>query len=620
MALGATAEPPVGANADVLIRRAQESERRNDPGAASLYLQACNEALRSGRLDVLTAAALQLINHHRFGTAAGQLPALLNAAYRSATESAERSRLAAAMARLWVYSGEAARAAEFAAEALHLAEEAHNPVAVADALEVGLLVHWGPDEVVDRTSLSARLAELTAYSDDVELRLRALCWMLTSSLERLDGIGVQRQLRELELLAAQTGSRRVSFYALSRRAMYMLLRGKTADAAAICEEVTRAGRDTGDVDATAVEHTLRGEIARQTGNTVQLAAEADLHEEFARAEGIPSVLAQAAVLWLESGDTQHAGMLARQIAGTDFSTIPRDVDWLLTACLVTDVATRTGDTTTTSLMAPLLEPFSGQGVVNAGSVSFHGTVDSYLCGAALLLGNDHQAYDHLAKARAGYARLGASWWEGRLPPAPTEASDNAPAGPTTTRAETVIDFYPSDHRIWRVGPTRAPHFLPHARGFEYLRQLVRNPGKEISCLDLSASYSQSAGAHATADGDVLDEAARMAYKQRLAGLATEIEEAEAWNDTARASAAREERQFLVDYLTQAYGLMGRPRQFNSAAERARVAVRKAITAALDSIAAADPVTAAVFRSGVRTGRFCRYDPDPARRIHWRTEP
>ncbi|MDQ0769367.1 hypothetical protein QF031_002116 [Pseudarthrobacter defluvii] len=621
MASATVPEPPVGTTADMLFRRAQEAERNNDPAGESLYLQACHEAVQSGRIDVLAAAVLQLINRHRFGTAAGQLPALLNTAYRSTIGPAERSRLGAAMARLWVYSGEAARAADFAADALHLAEEANDPDRVAEALEAGLLVHWGPQEVAERAWLSARLAELTAYTDDVELRLRALCWVLTSCLERLDGLGVQRQLRELELLAVQSGSRRVSFYALSRRAMYLLLCGETVQAAALCTEAAAAGRDTGDVDTIALEHTLRGEIARQTRDKAQLAAEAGLHEEFARAEGVPSVLAQAAVLWLESGDPQRARLMARQIAGKDFGTVQRDVDWLLTACLVTDVATRTGDTATASLMADLLEPFAGQGVVNAGSVSFHGMVDAYLGTAALLLGNDLQSEHHLDQARAGYGRLGATWWEAQLPPAPLGPAAG-PAGPATTRAESTIDFRPTDHRIWKIGPPSAPHFLPHTRGFEYLRQLIRNPGKEISCLDLATGFSRSADAHADAGGggEILDDAARTAYKQRLANLASEIEDAESWNDTARASAARQQRQVLIDHLAKTYGLMGRPREFSSAPERARVAVRKAITAAIDSIATADPATATLLRSGVHTGRFCRYEPDPDRSIHWQTEP
>jgi hypothetical protein len=96
--------------------------------------------------------------------------------------------------------------------------------------------------------------------------------------------------------------------------MYLLLSGRTADAAALCTEAAAAGRDTGNVDAAAVEHTLRGEIARQTRDRAQLVTEAGQYEEFARAEGVPSVLAQAAVLWLESGDPHRAGSLARQIA------------------------------------------------------------------------------------------------------------------------------------------------------------------------------------------------------------------------------------------------------------------------------------------------------------------
>jgi hypothetical protein len=62
MASATTPGPPVGANADVLIRRAQEAERSTDPGAESLYLKACHEAIVSGRIDVLTAAVLQFIS------------------------------------------------------------------------------------------------------------------------------------------------------------------------------------------------------------------------------------------------------------------------------------------------------------------------------------------------------------------------------------------------------------------------------------------------------------------------------------------------------------------------------------------------------------------------------
>jgi hypothetical protein len=255
-------------------------------------------------------------------------------------------------------------------------------------------------------------------------------------------------------------------------------------------------------------------------------------------------------------------------------------------------------------------------VVNAGAVTFHGVVDHYLGAAAVLLGDMGRARAHLEWARAAYARLGADWWISRLPPLPAVVQIHTPRLAPEPPAE--LELLPADQGIWRIGPVADPKLLPAMKGFDYLRHLVRNQGREISCLDLAAAFAPEAAALADAGGALLDERAKSAYRQRLSALEADIEEASAWNDPDRVLALRQERQLLIDQLAQAYGLLGRARTFGSAPERARVAVRKAVAAALGRIATADPVTGSVLRLGVHTGRFCRYDPDPDRPVHWRT--
>jgi hypothetical protein len=58
------------------------------------------------------------------------------------------------------------------------------------------------------------------------------------------------------------------------------------------------------------------------------------------------------------------------------------------------------------------------------------------------------------------------------------------------------------------------------------------------------------------------------------------------------------------------GLGGRSRESGSSAERARVAVRKAIVAALAKVAEAQPELARHLHERVSTGTTCRYEPDP----------
>jgi hypothetical protein len=108
----------------------------------------------------------------------------------------------------------------------------------------------------------------------------------------------------------------------------------------------------------------------------------------------------------------------------------------------------------------------------------------------------------------------------------------------------------------------------------------------------------------------------MAYRRRLTEIDTELDEADAWGDAPRGAQLTVERDALLTEVTAATGLGGRPRVTGSGAERARVAARKAIAAALEALHSADPVLARHLTTHIRTGLTCRYDPDPDAPIDW----
>jgi hypothetical protein len=152
--------------------------------------------------------------------------------------------------------------------------------------------------------------------------------------------------------------------------------------------------------------------------------------------------------------------------------------------------------------------------------------------------------------------------------------------------------------------------------------LLGRPGRVHSALELSAAVAGHPGVVA-AEGDVgaeLDGQALSAYRRRLGELDEELDEARTWSDPGRADRLEAERAALIDELRRATGLGGRPRRTGDAGERARVAVRKAIAAALDRIEAVDPAVARLLRNTVRTGATCRYDPDPGRPVRWVLDP
>jgi hypothetical protein len=107
-------------------------------------------------------------------------------------------------------------------------------------------------------------------------------------------------------------------------------------------------------------------------------------------------------------------------------------------------------------------------------------------------------------------------------------------------------------------------------------------------------------------GDVLDQQARAAYRQRLTELGHDLAEAEEWNDTERASRLRAERDFLVREITAATGLGGRARRLGSESERARINVTRAIRSAISRIRDRAPGVAAHLDETVRTGTRCTY--------------
>jgi hypothetical protein len=119
---------------------------------------------------------------------------------------------------------------------------------------------------------------------------------------------------------------------------------------------------------------------------------------------------------------------------------------------------------------------------------------------------------------------------------------------------------------------------------------------------------------------VLDRRALDAYRQRLRSIDEDLAEAEGWSDAGRAEILHAERDALLDELSAATGLGGRARPVGSSHERARVAVTKAVTAAIARIATVDGPLATHLRAAIRTGTRCSYEPLPGHGPEWVLDP
>lgn len=164
-----------------------------------------------------------------------------------------------------------------------------------------------------------------------------------------------------------------------------------------------------------------------------------------------------------------------------------------------------------------------------------------------------------------------------------------------------------------------------AKGFGYLARLLHHPHREFHVLDLVAGDAPRGSDAASEDGlvaatldagVVLDAAAKRAYRERIADLESEIEQARRWNDVERAVRVEGELDALTRELAGALGLGGRDRRAASSSERARTSVTKALRRAVERLGDELPELGAHLTLAVHTGTFCSYAPDAKAPVAW----
>jgi hypothetical protein len=165
-----------------------------------------------------------------------------------------------------------------------------------------------------------------------------------------------------------------------------------------------------------------------------------------------------------------------------------------------------------------------------------------------------------------------------------------------------------DGEVWALRYAGRAVQLRDAKGLHDLAQLIRHRGRDVAVHELVGAGPGNPGV------ELADPASVASYRQRLLDVAEELAEAESMHDLVRAERAAAERDALIDQLAAVTGLGGRARRADSDAERMRKAVGNRIRQALGRIEAAHPELGRHLRLSVRTGTFCRYEPDGE--VHW----
>ncbi len=217
----------------------------------------------------------------------------------------------------------------------------------------------------------------------------------------------------------------------------------------------------------------------------------------------------------------------------------------------------------------------------------------------------------------------------------------APLRSRTEKGEDAAGGVRSEAVFWREGDYWTVTYegetwrLKGAKGFHYIAYLLGHPREEIRALDLAAGIGgageeavnvASAGDLARTDaltgdlghaGEMLDAQAKADYQRRLIELEDELAEARELGNEERIAKAEEEKEALAREIRRAVGLGGRDRRAASSAQRARVAVTKAIRLALERISVHNRDLGRLLSTTIKTGGICSYVPDDKLPISWR---
>lgn len=151
--------------------------------------------------------------------------------------------------------------------------------------------------------------------------------------------------------------------------------------------------------------------------------------------------------------------------------------------------------------------------------------------------------------------------------------------------------------------------LEDLEGLQLLSRLVEARGREVHVLDLESPTGAAPDGAFSDAGEGIDDQAKEAYRRRVTELREQLAEAEAWNDVGRQERARAELDALTSELSRAVGLGGRARRSGSHVERARVNVQRRLKDAIGRIEAEHPELGKHLAWAVRTGTYCRYQPE-----------
>jgi class 3 adenylate cyclase len=412
-ALELVADADADERIDVLTGLGEAQQRAGEAAFRETLLAASRLALERGDVDRLAAAVLAN-GRGRFASAGsvdGERVELLEATIeRLPRADPRRARALALLAAERVWDGDVEPRIAITDEAVAVAREAGDPVALAQVLALRFTAIWAPWTLPQRLADGAELEALGEQLGDPTLRFWAAVWHGIARGEANDAAGVERCLESQRELAGRCHQPMFDMIRMFQEGWWALVRGELTEAERLAGEGLVTGMAAGEPDVQPYYATLVVAIrAEQNRLGEMVEALEGAVQAFPGIAHLRALLAQAR---LDGGDAEGARALLDAEGADGFRSPPIEPTTLATLSSWGEVAVRLGAAEHAEALIGWIDPCRRQHVLQATSA--YGSAGRFAARLHALLGRLDEADERFADATADLDALGARAFAARV--------------------------------------------------------------------------------------------------------------------------------------------------------------------------------------------------------------
>ena len=510
--------------ADILLHIGDvESRAGSFDAARAEFVEAADLARRLGDGLLLARAALGVGGRFawaRAGNDTRMIPLLQDALVMlGGSDQRLRVRLLTRLACAWRSSPDRrADSAALSRQAVELARESGDRLALIDALIGRYWATWWPDNPGDRAAIALETRGIAENLDDGE-RLSDAHLIAFSTL--VDGGRLAEARVELAALGRRIRELRQPAYLWleqTQSALLTLSHGDYADAESwIDRELDARYRASPGRDDLAAARSHRFLLRREQGRVAE--EEAALRGAVEDYPWYPFFRGQLACLLLDLGREAEARSAFDELARDGFVALYPDSEWLFGMSFASEACVLLRDASRAETLYERLEPYAGRHAVAIAEGS-RGAIDRYLGLLAATLGRLDDAANHLTNAIELNQGMGAGPWtahcqhdlavvlrgrdaagdRGRADELDKEARatalhlgmaladqiGNSEAGrPSPAGSRPRGGTFRREGEYWSIEFDGESFRVRDSKGMRHIARLLASPGREVHALDLA---------------------------------------------------------------------------------------------------------------------------------------